>query len=107
MITTIKRISHLPNRLLRDHHAQVQLQTPDHLYPNLPSPAPHLALDSMMMRSSYTSLDLAGIGSGSKLNEVHKHVGSDEVDEELTPGRTRPADKGKGKARLSSEVNLI
>jgi hypothetical protein len=43
----------------------------------------------------------------SKLNEVHKHVGSDEVDEELTPGRTRPADKGKGKARLSSEVNLL
>lgn len=43
----------------------------------------------------------------SKLNEVLKHVGSDEVDEELTPGRTRPADKGKGKARLSSEVNII
>jgi len=43
----------------------------------------------------------------SKLNEVLKHAGSDDVDEDFTPGRTRPADKGKGKARLSSEVNII
>ena len=43
----------------------------------------------------------------SKLNEVVKHAGSDEAEEELTPGRTRPADKGKGKARLSSEVNFL
>jgi hypothetical protein len=43
----------------------------------------------------------------SKLNEVLRHAGSDEAEDELTPGRTRPADKGKGKARLSSEVNCL
>jgi hypothetical protein len=68
--------------------------------------------------SSARFLDDTGIvqltGSGrnrirekSKLNEVLRHAGSDDAEDELTPGRTRPADKGKGKARLSLEVNCL
>jgi hypothetical protein len=43
----------------------------------------------------------------SKLNEVHKAAEADEVEDELTPGRTRPVDKGKGKQKLASEVDCL
>jgi hypothetical protein len=68
--------------------------------------------------SSARFLDDTGIialtGSGrnrvrerSKLNEVHKAAEGDEAEDELTPGRTRPVDKGKGKQKLASEVDCL
>jgi hypothetical protein len=45
------------------------------------------------------------------LNEVLKSAAADkdssDIDDELTPGRTRPIDKGKGKQKLASEVDCL